>query len=49
MKNWNYFDLMDERDNAIRIIDRRSKIENRTAAQEKTWKEAWDRRNNAEW
>ena len=38
--NWNYFDLMDERDKAIRIIDRLSKIENRTDAQEKTWKEA---------
>ena len=47
--NWNYFDLMDERDKAIRIIDRLSKIENRTDAQEKTWKEAWARRNEAEW
>ena len=47
--NWNYFDLMDERDKAIRIIDRLSKIENRTDAQEKTWKEAWVRRNKAEW
>ena len=47
--NWNYFDLMDERDKAIRIIDRLSKIENRTDAQEKTWKEAWARRNKAEW
>ena len=49
MKNWTYFDLMDERDKAIRIIDRLSKIENRTEAQNKTWKEAWDRRNKAEW
>ena len=47
--NWNYFDLMDERDKAIRIIDRLSKIENRTDAQEKTWKEAWARRNKAQW
>ena len=47
--NWNYFDLMDERDKAIRIIDRLSKIENRTDAQKKTWKEAWARRNKAEW
>ena len=47
--NWNYFDLMDERDKAIRIIGRLSKIENRTDAQEKTWKEAWARRNKAEW
>ena len=49
MKNWTYFDLMDERDKAIRIINRLSKIENLTAAQEKTWKEAWTRRNEAEW
>ena len=47
--NWNYFDLMDERDKAIRIIDRLSKIENSTDAQKKTQKEAWARRNKAEW
>ena len=47
--NWNYFDLMDERDKAISIINRLSKIESRTEAQEKTWKEAWTRRNEAEW